>query len=225
MTVLYDDRGLKVDGTKELLEQYQNIGIMTSGGADSTFTLYWIARCIDELGLYNTHTLQPIHAYNIDWPFDTKFYLNQIIEMIQKIFPKVTIFDAYIIEYKNTSTPDFPTPKPVYWKNIRERLENSLLDITITGSTCAPLDDDVDLGTITATRNINTKKKKKQKTLFWYVDKKFLAYQYKKFDLINNLFPLTKSCILPYPNSNPCKRCDFCKEKYWAFGLYDGGVK
>tara|TARA_B100000035_G_scaffold307336_1_gene310451 strand:- start:2416 stop:3156 length:741 start_codon:yes stop_codon:yes gene_type:complete len=62
-----------------------------------------------------------------------------------------------------------------------------------------------------------------------YVDKKFISQCYKDYNLMNNLFPLTASCI-GYAEATdywtkPCKTCWWCKEKLWAFGLYDGGVK
>jgi 7-cyano-7-deazaguanine synthase in queuosine biosynthesis len=54
------------------------------------------------------------------------------------------------------------------------------------------------------------------------VDKKFIAAQYKKFG-IEELSTLTNSCIIS--SKSPCKKCWWCKERYWAFGSYDGGIK
>ncbi|NDB29340.1 hypothetical protein EB155_06235 [archaeon] len=61
-----------------------------------------------------------------------------------------------------------------------------------------------------------------------FMHKRFIAEEYKKHNLMNDLFPLTASCI-GYANttnnfSEPCKKCWWCKEKKWAFGMYDGGV-
>lgn len=63
-----------------------------------------------------------------------------------------------------------------------------------------------------------------------------LAFQHKKYiaevckdnNLLQELFPLTASCI-GYADttkhfSEPCKKCWWCKEKHWAFGMYDGGL-
>jgi len=225
MTVLYDDRGLKLDNTKEFLEKYENIGVLFSSGADSTFLIYWLARCIDELNLYDTHTILPIHAIDVSWPIDTVEYVRPILEMIRGFFPKVTIFDQYNLPFESTTTPDFPTPKTVYYRPVRDRLEEGFCDITITGSTSAPLFEDIFLGYITVHRTPEIKKNQIHEGLFITVDKKFLAYQYRKFDLMDNLYPLTKSCQWRGYSRKPCTGCFWCQEKYWAFGSYDGGVK
>lgn len=60
---------------------------------------------------------------------------------------------------------------------------------------------------------------------FVNVDKKFVADLYKQFNLMEDLFPLTHSCIGFAPDTNsftePCKKCYWCHEKMWAFGCYD----
>jgi len=59
--------------------------------------------------------------------------------------------------------------------------------------------------------------------------KKFIAQCYEDFGLMEELFPMTASCIAYEENSNyfsePCKKCWWCKEKHWAFGMYDGGIE
>ena len=63
---------------------------------------------------------------------------------------------------------------------------------------------------------------------FVNVDKKFVADLYKQFDLMDDLFPITMSCIGFEKETNyftePCKKCYWCHEKKWAFGCYDGGA-
>ena len=60
-----------------------------------------------------------------------------------------------------------------------------------------------------------------------FMHKKFMAEEYKKHNLMEELFPLTASCIGYAEKTNhfsgPCKVCWWCKEKKWAFGMYDGG--
>ena len=60
------------------------------------------------------------------------------------------------------------------------------------------------------------------------VDKSFVAEYYKKTDFLKRIFPLTYSCVTRHPEmtdnfTKPCKVCWWCKEKKWAFGVYDGG--
>ena len=63
------------------------------------------------------------------------------------------------------------------------------------------------------------------------VNKKFIAELYKnEHYMMDEVYPLTASCISDNAlDTNywqlPCKRCWWCKERYWAFGSYDGGVQ
>ena len=59
-----------------------------------------------------------------------------------------------------------------------------------------------------------------------YLDKRFVAEMYEQFNLMDNLFPITASCV-EYADktdyfTKPCKKCWWCREKKWAFGAYDG---
>ena len=64
---------------------------------------------------------------------------------------------------------------------------------------------------------------------FVKVDKKWIAGMYNQEGLMNTLFPITESCTGFARETNwwtePCKQCFWCREKHWAFGCYDWGVK
>lgn len=72
---------------------------------------------------------------------------------------------------------------------------------------------------------------KKIEEVPWYaVDKTFIAAMYRKFDLMDGLYPLTESCThIPYLDTcrgtkfekPPCRTCYWCNERYYAFGSYD----
>jgi hypothetical protein len=118
------------------------------------------------------------------------------------------------------------TEKKVYFQRSKERIKNGLVDILIGGATSAPIfEEDVDVGLIKKIRDHKERSLKTHQGLLVGIDKKFLACQYKKFNLIDSLYPLTKSCVDPDSKGAPCKKCDWCKEKFWAFNSYDGGVK
>tara|TARA_R110000868_G_scaffold369815_1_gene633302 strand:+ start:21 stop:752 length:732 start_codon:yes stop_codon:yes gene_type:complete len=58
------------------------------------------------------------------------------------------------------------------------------------------------------------------------VDKRMVAHLYKYFDMLEELFPYTRSCewnTLAFPSANPgdghCGECWWCKEREWAFGF------
>ena len=55
--------------------------------------------------------------------------------------------------------------------------------------------------------------------------KRELAEYYEKYNLMNSLFPYTASCTGTANKTKnytePCKKCYWCLEKYWAFGMFD----
>lgn len=54
------------------------------------------------------------------------------------------------------------------------------------------------------------------------VNKKFVEYLYRYFNIMDTIYPLTRSGInLTIDHPYPCKQCPWCEEKYWAFGTYD----
>lgn len=61
-----------------------------------------------------------------------------------------------------------------------------------------------------------------------HIDKKFIAEIYFKNNFMKNtIYPITASCISNSGKDTdywqkPCKKCWWCKEKYWAFNAYDG---
>lgn len=60
------------------------------------------------------------------------------------------------------------------------------------------------------------------------VHKKWVAKMYEHYGLMDDLYPLTASCIgnayVTDHFTKPCRTCWWCREKFWAFGSYDGGV-
>lgn len=63
---------------------------------------------------------------------------------------------------------------------------------------------------------------------FVNVDKRWVAGMYEKLGLMDELFPMTMSCIGDNADSKyytePCRKCFWCHEKLWAFGCYDTGI-
>ena len=60
------------------------------------------------------------------------------------------------------------------------------------------------------------------------VDKRMVAYLYKYFDMMENLFPYTRSCEQEARHNNDepdwmithCGECWWCRERHWAFGRH-----
>ena len=60
---------------------------------------------------------------------------------------------------------------------------------------------------------------------FQNMTKKDFANLYETHNLMSSLFPYTASCTGTSERTNnftePCRECFWCKEKYWAFNMYD----
>jgi hypothetical protein len=52
---------------------------------------------------------------------------------------------------------------------------------------------------------------------WWNQDKKFVRQVYEEFDMLNRLFPITRSCEDPELLEGHCGRCWWCEERRWAF--------
>lgn len=214
--VLYDDRGLKSDFYLHLLNDFEQIGVMLSGGPDSAFVFYWLSKCIHENKLNNTVLLMT------GWEMGAKYQPKQEVfaqvEMINSWFPDNNVVGHYFWEYGEDTFQG--VPKSTYEQHKEKFVDAGMIDVWINGVVHAPLFDDIDLGFITKERSDRSESIRKRRGPFQHVDKKFIAHQYNKYNLLENLFPLTSSCIYPDMDGKPCKHCDWCKERNWAFGTY-----
>ena len=205
----------------------KNIGLWLSGGTDSTLVLYFLCKFITETEQFD-RKLFPIIAVQTNNKLAKCFDKAQIIiEEIRKIYPKVYIHELEKLTYfrlENQLARDTKRIKMSIRSNIFIKKHN--LDILMQGSTINPeecVGESHQLRDAGRDMPIDVYK---DKYPWWNVDKKFVAEMYRKYELMENLYPLTESCIEDREgHSFPCKKCFWCEEKFWAFGSYDGGVK
>lgn len=220
--ILYDDRGLKVDFYLDLLDDFKNIGVMLSGGPDSAFVLYWLAKCIHENDLDNT--ILPMIGWELPANYQPFKQVKYILDFIKKEFPNSNILQEYTYCYPEKLVNN---NKGLYEQHKVKFIESGLIDHYINGVVAAPLFEDIFLGAISVNRDKDRRgiALRNRRGPFQQVDKKFIAYQYKKYDLMDNLFPNTVSCVHPDKAGTPCRQCWWCMERWWAFGIYDDGRK
>ena len=224
----------------------RKLGVWVSGGADSAFCLWYMAKCITENELWDFEII-PMHGHDTARVADSRIAANAVVDYVKKSFPKVKIHDNYIFQYyKKKGTHD----KGKYHDPIKYNLKkNETIHITINAYTSNPPEQDMIDGGFYDNREkgrddvraefeeefrlgIHGKKHGTGVKTFFdlhrpiaEVDKSFLAHFYNKFGIMD-LFYKTISCTSGYEGEVvPCKKCFWCKEKYWAFGMYDGGVK
>jgi len=206
-------------------EKYKKIAVNLSGGADSSILLYILTKYIVE----NNRDIELVILTCVNdlkgrW---TYFRSVDVVDKIKKLIPNNII--SHHISYFHE------TQKLEYLRNFEKKLlDSDMIDMVITGLSANPVDipEELKKGR-ELIRDVGEHKHNN-----WYiwnditpiyfpfrnVDKKFIAYLYDEYDLMYDLFPITRSCEGHSDVTNnfteTCKKCWWCREKYWAFGEY-----
>jgi 7-cyano-7-deazaguanine synthase in queuosine biosynthesis len=226
--MILSDGNVEVDWFEKFFQtNKKNIGLWLSGGVDSTLILYFLCKFITETKTFDKKIF-PIIAVqtdNVNSKCEEKTLL--IIEQIKMMYPEVKI---NLLERMTYSRSPNELTRVVKQMKLRVRskmfIKKHNLDILIQGPTMNPSEN---IGKSYSTRDTYRDKPQieyREYYPWWNVDKKFTAFQYQKYNLMQNLFTLTESCIEDREKKSfPCKECFWCEEKYWAFGFYDGGIQ
>jgi len=212
-----------------------SIGILMSGGVDSSLCAYLLAKTIQDHNL-DTKIL-PISFKRDDKPWNFWTAAN-IIEKIEKIL-NIKRGDIFL-NHNFCDIGDYKQ-KLTYIKKIQNHIislkNNKIVTLVYNGLTHNPiplpqeLEDNRDISRdITIEEFLNEKQEKHDLNEqlickpFMFIDKSFLASLYKKHNLIDNLFPYTRSCESSIEKTKffmkSCKKCWRCKERNWAFAKY-----
>ena len=224
--MILEYEGIEVDFFKRFPSNWKNIGIHVSGGADSALILYCIALMVHSRGQSDTVKIWPSVSYDTAAPdCKTHDFGKAVVKYIQNLPIGKSVQSPYLHVY-HQEDPDTES-KNTYLRPARRHLFDvigceTVLDGTTRGMPGIPRPtgsydpDEEELIALTKTPGIEFV------FPFATVNKKFIAAQYKKFGL-EELSTMTSSCVVS--SHEPCKECWWCKERYWAFGSYDGGVQ
>jgi hypothetical protein len=210
------------------LNNRSNIWVSVSGGTDSALLLYLIAKY-----LYDTQSQAKITpwCYVDDSRPGNDLAVKRIIDAVSKrVDYKIEelIVDHF---YKHPGGDKVALTKP-FWD---QHADSGNYDLYATALSAAPPledmqsnpefyklfkqvgpEDRLSTGTVVSYDN-------KHKMVVWKpfinLNKKNLAQVYDEEDLMDDLFPLTESCV--GRSNTPCYNCFWCYEKHWAFGMYD----
>lgn len=224
------------------------IGVRLSSGTDSALVLFFLAKFITELEKFYI-TIYPWTGIELNNELSVaEEKAIKIVDVIRQLYPKVNIKNTHVDKWLRIPPLEKPQDKKYYSNPAADKFkaENNL-DLLISGSTCNPPKEIIESEKMETMfckapkyRHVESVTDSSiwghtdEKEFPWrYVDKKFIAHQYKKYNLMENLYPLTESCVIEKfdillemgANSFPCKTCYWCREKYWAFGSYDGGIQ
>ena len=189
--------------------QVKKACLYLSGGADSALILYLLSKT--DIEIY------PVNGYDITTPdIDSPTCAKNIINYVKNKSPNAKINDLLIYPYQPNDVSKYSAMRPM-----RNYLEQQYgVNYWIFGTSLGMPHEDRPTNDVCL---VEFQKKYKDVIFPWAtVNKRFIAEQYKKFN-IENLSLITNSCI--QSGITPCKKCWWCKERFWAFGSYDGGIQ
>lgn len=194
----------------ENLPNARHIGIKMSGGVDSSLVSYLLAKHILDNNL--DIKLYPIIIVEMLSPFQALFALP-VIKFIEQqtgfVFETPFRFECAVDENKTEKM-----------RSIENKLLQKDLDIIVAGTTQHPKSGFDETGGPDESR-VGEFAEIWDKIYIPFInkDKKELAEIYKKNNLTDTLFPLTRSCVEVTNNFDKhCGECWWCKERLWAFG-------
>lgn len=224
--------------------EHKSVIVKVSAGTDSVLILYYMMKFSQELSL--DLKIYPFHSVNLGAHFSySEKQARKIIEILKEMFPDVNLQPLEVFEYTKEQRADGRfVDKNVYTDPYLAKMKERVnAECIISGSTLNMPEDlikpcrDGSTSRHLTERNqyeshVDCMKSHNNQEAPWInSDKKFIAAMYRQEGLMDNIYPLTESCIAFKPPvdapvySLPCKECYWCQEKFWAFGSYDGGVK
>ena len=200
---------------EEILDRYQKIGLLVSGGLDSSLLAYLLHDI-----KYKTNRTNTFEFFVVPRPDDSVVHVNRVVDYIDRYFnqPKSTI--------NIVGSGDLHHSKQVT-SGIREAIFNYDCDIylsSITTNPPVPLPNykyDTFLEPDGTPYNGPVRKKSYHPKLidvFWDYTKKDTVKIVKDYDLVE-IMELTHTCT--GSKSTRCNACWQCCERAWAFAEND----
>jgi len=199
----------------------KSIGLSLSGGTDSALAFYWLLKVLSERGQQTK--VYAMHGY------DTNRKVARSYEVADRVYDWIVsqfdldvppLFTFAYNKNKPVGKYEYHFPNALYLQRKYNIVDLILGDSLGMPDDSRPIFND-DPNDPSEQEVIEMAKTHPLRLPFANVDKKFIAAQYKRFNL-DHLSTLTVSCI--GDDTKPCKQCWWCRERKWAFGTYDGGV-
>ena len=229
---LTDKHMIKIPLVTPLGRPVNTIGIWMSGGADSALLCFLLAKKIKEEKL--RITIQPI---TIDYKRPFAFKAGAVRRKIEDLLETKQLFKNHIV---------YNPPADLVWTaeelakqfHIRnyENFRDGKFQVMYSGITTNPPKEIQKtfnygiLADVEAKRGADVQKETNRYFVhpdggefwelkpFFELDKKKLAKIYGEMNLLETLFPLTRSCEHIGTVHGHCGKCWWCEERFWAFG-------
>lgn len=212
-----------------VLKDRKHIWISLSGGADSALVLYLMTKYLYDNNL-NTK-ITPWVTVDKTRPGNDKI-CEEIIGVILSLFPYKHIQPLKIDHINIPPGTDKKSQSAPLWQAMRK---SGKYDMFTNGLSASPPIEEMKSipGFYEKFKLITSEDRSpKQREVYhkdslvgavWQplinLNKQDVAEMYEEHNLMDNIFPLTASCI--DREFTPCMKCFWCHEKHWAFGLYD----
>jgi hypothetical protein len=208
------------------LNNSKHVWVSVSGGTDSALLLYLIVKYL--YMIQNNCVVTPWCYVDTTRPGNDQDVLSIIDNITKRIPYKI---EPVVID---TITKPAGCNKKELVKPLWDRMFYSgRYDLYATALSAAPPIEVMSLnqGFIDSFNRITTENRHKEgrevstnaTMVIWSpfinLNKQHIADMYYDENLMDDLFPLTKSCISR--TQTPCYNCFWCREKHWAFGVYD----
>ena len=201
----------------------QNIGLKISGGADSAIVCYMLAKYVAEER--PDITIHPVTAIAQTKPFQ-QIFADKVLRKVEQLTGITFAKHQYKMIRSNTVEN--------YIGDQTEFVDSCdhLYQMRFAGLTANPSPEDAPQlydgthtipgshGTLDIDRSKGTVKKDNTKRPLINVDKKGVAEHYIRLGVLEEIFPLTRSCEEDevYTFEEHCGECWFCRERQWGFG-------
>ena len=218
-----------------IYDKWKKIAISMSGGADSGMLAYLLVKQIQEEGL--DIQIQPVtwrRPYPNDNPKDWNVkHAQQSITAIRLLLDADDILlDTYVFDPMFSEKPLSSEDETREWQRLMRYAQHVLgCDHFFYGTTSNPSHKQMFEHDMLKDREKHRDKEVQHDDAFLRytpladIDKRFLKDLYEQHNLLDTLFPVTRSCEGD-PNSTAnytkeCGKCWWCKERHWAFGKPD----
>jgi len=202
-----------------LSKDVTDIGIKISGGADSAIVTYMLAKYVTEER--PDITIHPVTGISDIKPYQLIFadrVLRKVEDLTGVVFAQHQFGSVRATHY--TVDQLALTRSLKYGKN--------LFTVHFNGITANPTQEIVASGHVALPernqRLPNGRLKPRQsnyRSPLINIDKRGVAEHYTRLGVLEELFPLTRSCEeITTDFSKHCEVCWFCAERHWGFGRY-----
>lgn len=230
-------------------ESHKRLCVSVSSGTDSALVLYLVCSYLTEHNRTDT-TITALHCVDLVRAPKSKPDFDMIIDKFEQEFPNIKFVRRYI-QFVETETESKgsaikrETAKIIAKEGIQSffggRTKNPPKEVCESFGQLPPALVRREGENVPQEQVLSMLDKYNRKTdnpdecvvmisrFLGNVDRSFVAEYYKKTEFLRTIFPLTKSCISSdivdtAAWTKPCMKCWWCKEKFWAFHQYDGGV-